>query len=70
NIFFLFLRLFEECPTACDYRCSESTSKKRCTYLCNKCCKKCLCVPYGTVGNKEECSCYINMIPKIGYECP
>ncbi|KAL6905444.1 hypothetical protein ACP4OV_003045 [Aristida adscensionis] len=61
----------EECPAKCDYRCSATSHKKPCLFFCNYCCKKCLCVPSGTYGNKEECPCYNNMKTKEGGpKCP
>ncbi|XP_050374636.1 LOW QUALITY PROTEIN: gibberellin-regulated protein 12-like [Argentina anserina] len=51
----------EECVAACDYRCSETSHKKPCLFFFyNICCQKCLCVPSGTYGHKEECTCYNN----------
>ncbi|ESQ43574.1 hypothetical protein EUTSA_v10015586mg [Eutrema salsugineum] len=39
--------------------------------ICNLCCKQCLCVPSGTYGHKEECSCYDNWKNKRGgLKCP
>ncbi|XP_027926797.1 gibberellin-regulated protein 12-like [Vigna unguiculata] len=61
----------EECPAKCDYRCSATRVKKACLYYCNLCCDKCLCVPSGTYGNKEECPCYNNWKTKNGTpKCP
>ncbi|XP_058742923.1 gibberellin-regulated protein 12-like [Vicia villosa] len=48
----------EQCKGACDYRCSETEYKEGCLTYCNMCCRKCLCVPSGTSGHKEECPCY------------
>uniref|UniRef100_K4AL12 Gibberellin regulated protein n=1 Tax=Setaria italica TaxID=4555 RepID=K4AL12_SETIT len=60
-----------ECPDKCDYRCSATSHKKPCLFFCNYCCQKCLCVPSGTYGNKEECPCYNNMKNKEGGpKCP
>ncbi|KAL2333459.1 hypothetical protein Fmac_014672 [Flemingia macrophylla] len=60
-----------QCPSACDYRCSKTQHKKACLYFCNYCCQRCLCVPSGTYGNKEECPCYNNMKTKRGTpKCP
>ncbi|CAN1138984.1 Protein RSI-1 [Linum perenne] len=60
-----------QCPAACDYRCSATSHKKPCLFFCNKCCQKCLCVPSGTYGNKEECPCYNNWKTKEGGpKCP
>ncbi|KAJ7961613.1 Gibberellin-regulated family protein [Quillaja saponaria] len=64
------LRL-EECSKACDYRCSATQHTKPCLLFCNKCCAKCLCVPSGTYGHKEECPCYNNWkTKKGGPKCP
>ncbi|XP_073013690.1 gibberellin-regulated protein 5-like [Typha latifolia] len=61
----------EECPTKCAYRCSATSHKKPCMFFCIKCCEKCLCVPSGTYGNKEECPCYNNWKTKEGKpKCP
>ncbi|XP_059630757.1 gibberellin-regulated protein 12 [Cornus florida] len=61
----------EECPAACQVRCSETSHKKPCLFYCNKCCAKCLCVPSGTYGHKEECPCYNNWKTKEGGpKCP
>ncbi|KAK7379651.1 hypothetical protein VNO80_05115 [Phaseolus coccineus] len=61
----------EECPGACDVRCSKARTKKACLFYCNLCCDKCLCVPSGTFGNKEECPCYNNWKTKKGTpKCP
>ncbi|XP_021854020.1 gibberellin-regulated protein 12-like [Spinacia oleracea] len=60
-----------ECPSACDYRCSKTHHRKPCLLYCNKCCVKCLCVPSGTYGNKEECPCYNNWKTQEGKpKCP
>ncbi|KAJ7961614.1 Gibberellin-regulated family protein [Quillaja saponaria] len=61
----------EECPKACDYRCSKTQHKNPCLEYCNQCCAKCLCVPSGTYGHKEECPCYNNWKTKEGGpKCP
>ncbi|KAK8473852.1 hypothetical protein PHAVU_001G268150 [Phaseolus vulgaris] len=61
----------EECPGACEVRCSKTRVKKACLFYCNLCCDKCLCVPSGTVGNKEECPCYNNWKNENGGpKCP
>ncbi|XP_045821732.1 gibberellin-regulated protein 12-like [Trifolium pratense] len=61
----------QECAGACTYRCSETSHKKPCLFYCNKCCNKCLCVPSGTYGNKEECPCYNNWKTQEGKpKCP
>ncbi|GAY43714.1 hypothetical protein CUMW_076620 [Citrus unshiu] len=43
-----------ECNPKCSYRCSATSHKKPCMFFCLKCCSKCLCVPPGTYGNKQE----------------
>ncbi|KAB2600424.1 gibberellin-regulated protein 12-like [Pyrus ussuriensis x Pyrus communis] len=59
------------CPEACKYRCSTTTHKKPCMFFCKKCCAKCLCVPSGTYGHKEECPCHNNWKTKEGGpKCP
>ncbi|XP_013585155.1 PREDICTED: gibberellin-regulated protein 12 [Brassica oleracea var. oleracea] len=61
----------EECPKACDFQCSATSHQKPCLFFCNLCCKKCLCVPSGTYGHKEECPCYNNWKNKDGEpKCP
>ncbi|XP_002518090.3 gibberellin-regulated protein 12 [Ricinus communis] len=61
----------EQCPKACDFRCSATHHRGNCIDLCNKCCEKCLCVPSGTYGHKEECPCYNNWKTKEGTpKCP
>ncbi|CAN8291793.1 unnamed protein product [Cochlearia groenlandica] len=61
----------EDCPKACDFRCSATSHKKPCLFFCNMCCKKCLCVPSGTYGHKEECPCYNDWHTKEGGpKCP
>ncbi|XP_058742924.1 peamaclein-like [Vicia villosa] len=54
-----------DCNAACDFRCSKNEYKEECSSYCNICCEKCLCVPSGTSGNKEECPCYNG-----GPDCP
>ncbi|KAJ3671906.1 hypothetical protein LUZ60_007985 [Juncus effusus] len=61
----------EDCPAACEYRCSATSHKKPCMFFCQMCCEKCLCLPSGTSGNKEECPCYNNWKTKEGSpKCP
>ncbi|CAN6695254.1 unnamed protein product [Malus baccata var. baccata] len=61
----------EQCGAACDYRCSETSHKNPCIEFCSMCCHKCLCVPSGTYGHKEECPCYDNWKTKEGGpKCP
>ncbi|KAM1049730.1 hypothetical protein ACFX2I_031481 [Malus domestica] len=47
-----------DCPKACKHRCSATSHKKPCMFFCEKWCAKCLCVPSGTHGHKENCPCY------------
>ncbi|CAN4102078.1 unnamed protein product [Withania somnifera] len=59
------------CGEACNQRCSATSHKKPCLLYCNKCCEWCQCVPPGTYGNKECCSCYNNWKTKRGGpKCP
>ncbi|KAL9411259.1 hypothetical protein AB3S75_044953 [Citrus x aurantiifolia] len=61
----------EQCASACNYRCSATSHRNPCIEFCNMCCKKCLCVPSGTYGHKEECPCYNNWKTKEGTpKCP
>ncbi|ESQ33063.1 hypothetical protein EUTSA_v10005321mg [Eutrema salsugineum] len=61
----------EDCPKACNYRCSATSHKSACLMYCNLCCEKCLCVPSGTYGHKEECPCYNNWkTHEGGPKCP
>ncbi|KAG6517146.1 hypothetical protein ZIOFF_020526 [Zingiber officinale] len=61
----------DQCGPACDYRCSATSHKSACLMYCNMCCAKCLCVPSGTYGHKEECPCYNNWKTKEGGpKCP
>ncbi|KAL3838966.1 hypothetical protein ACJIZ3_023557 [Penstemon smallii] len=61
----------DQCGIQCERRCSATSHKKPCLFFCNKCCNKCLCVPPGTYGNKECCSCYNNWKTKEGGpKCP
>ncbi|XP_026382674.1 gibberellin-regulated protein 12-like [Papaver somniferum] len=61
----------QECASACQQRCSATSHKKPCLLYCNKCCNKCLCVPSGTYGHKEECPCYNNLKTQEGKpKCP
>ncbi|GMP48532.1 hypothetical protein CsSME_00015851 [Camellia sinensis var. sinensis] len=60
-----------KCPPACAKRCSATSHLNNCLMFCNLCCDKCLCVPSGTYGHKEECPCYNNWKTKEGGpECP
>ncbi|KAJ4840343.1 hypothetical protein Tsubulata_040279 [Turnera subulata] len=61
----------EQCGAACDYRCSQTQYRKACLTFCNKCCAKCLCVPSGFYGHKDECPCYRDWKTKEGTpKCP
>ncbi|KAK9140775.1 hypothetical protein Scep_010456 [Stephania cephalantha] len=61
----------EDCEKACEYRCSATSHKKPCMFFCVKCCTKCLCVPSGTYGHKEECPCYNDWKTQDGKpKCP
>ncbi|KAJ8773943.1 hypothetical protein K2173_009374 [Erythroxylum novogranatense] len=61
----------KDCPKACGGRCSATQYKNRCLKICNHCCKKCLCVPSGTYGHKDECPCYRDWKTKKGKpKCP
>ncbi|XP_019448951.1 PREDICTED: gibberellin-regulated protein 12-like [Lupinus angustifolius] len=61
----------EQCSSECDRRCSQTMYKERCLEFCNLCCAKCLCVPSGFYGHKEECPCYNNWKTKEGKpKCP
>ncbi|GMP48533.1 hypothetical protein CsSME_00015852 [Camellia sinensis var. sinensis] len=63
--------MFVECPAACAKRCSATSHLNNCLMFCNLCCDKCLCVPSGTYGHKEECPCYNNWkTKKGGPKCP
>ncbi|KAL0554756.1 hypothetical protein IC582_008684 [Cucumis melo] len=61
----------QECGPRCTGRCSKTAFKKPCMFFCQKCCAKCLCVPYGTYGNKQTCPCYNQWKTKRGGpKCP
>ncbi|CAN8269748.1 unnamed protein product [Cochlearia groenlandica] len=61
----------QDCRPKCNYRCSATSHKKPCMFFCLKCCSKCLCVPSGTYGNKQNCACYNNYKTKEGRsKCP
>ncbi|KAI8014228.1 Gibberellin-regulated protein 12 [Camellia lanceoleosa] len=61
----------DQCPAACAERCSATSHLNNCLMFCNLCCDKCLCVPSGTYGHKEECPCYNNWKTKEGGpKCP
>ncbi|XP_076883245.1 peamaclein-like [Bidens hawaiensis] len=61
----------QNCSGACAYRCSATHHRGNCIDTCNDCCGKCLCVPSGTYGNKDECPCYRDMRTQEGQpKCP
>nr|XP_043618660.1 peamaclein-like [Erigeron canadensis] len=61
----------EECPAACSVRCSATHHPGNCMDVCIDCCSKCLCVPSGTSGNKDECPCYRDRKTQEGTpKCP
>ncbi|KAI3782882.1 hypothetical protein L2E82_12940 [Cichorium intybus] len=61
----------EECPSACSIRCSATHHRSHCMDVCQDCCGKCLCVPSGTIGNKDECPCYRDLKTQEGLpKCP
>ncbi|KAJ7964487.1 Gibberellin regulated protein [Quillaja saponaria] len=65
------VRRSSECRPRCVKRCKDTSHKKPCMFFCVKCCTKCLCVPPGTYGNKETCSCYNNWKTQEGRpKCP
>ncbi|GAA0163537.1 hypothetical protein LIER_39615 [Lithospermum erythrorhizon] len=49
------------CKYACAKRCKLSSRKKVCIRACGTCCTKCNCVPPGTYGNHNACSCYARL---------
>ncbi|AES96393.2 GASA/GAST/Snakin [Medicago truncatula] len=70
-ITFVIQETYVNCAPKCDYRCSKTSHRKACLTYCNLCCAKCLCVPSGTYGNKQECPCYDNWRNKNGGpKCP
>ncbi|KAK9733919.1 hypothetical protein RND81_04G100900 [Saponaria officinalis] len=61
----------EQCPAACNYRCSKTHHQKPCMFYCKICCTKCHCVPSGFYGHREECPCYDNWKTQEGApKCP
>ncbi|XP_021749254.1 peamaclein-like [Chenopodium quinoa] len=61
----------EECPNECGRRCELASAYDTCIKYCYICCIKCLCVPSGTYGHKEECPCYNNWKTRKGTsKCP
>ncbi|GMI70630.1 GAST1 protein homolog 4 [Hibiscus trionum] len=64
------LRL-QDCPNACNVRCSQTQYRNACLEFCNYCCQRCLCVPSGYYGHTGECPCYDNIMTKEGkHKCP
>ncbi|KAL6959950.1 hypothetical protein U1Q18_040099 [Sarracenia purpurea var. burkii] len=60
-----------DCGVACDGRCQKSKRPNLCKRACGSCCSKCNCVPPGTSGNYDACSCYSNRTTKDGFrKCP
>nr|XP_009803054.1 PREDICTED: gibberellin-regulated protein 5-like isoform X1 [Nicotiana sylvestris] len=60
-----------QCSSACDQRCSATSHKNNCLMFCNMCCNWCQCVPPGTFGKKECCSCYNDWKTEQGTpKCP
>nr|GMD94847.1 gibberellin-regulated protein 5-like [Ipomoea batatas] len=60
-----------QCGSECNRRCSATSHQKRCLMFCNMCCDWCHCVPPGTYGNKECCSCYNDWkTQEGGPKCP
>ncbi|KAI5068456.1 hypothetical protein GOP47_0016801 [Adiantum capillus-veneris] len=55
-----------DCSGKCNGRCGAAGARKRCLQMCMICCNKCQCVPPGTVGNKEACPCYANLLNIFG----
>nr|XP_009762897.1 PREDICTED: gibberellin-regulated protein 5-like [Nicotiana sylvestris] len=61
----------DQCSSACDHRCSNTSHKNNCLLFCNKCCNWCQCVPPGTFGQKDCCSCYRDWkTQEGGPKCP
>ncbi|XP_027364680.1 gibberellin-regulated protein 2-like [Abrus precatorius] len=59
------------CAGKCNYRCSKASRQKMCLRACNSCCQRCNCVPPGTAGNRDECSCYASLTTHGGkLKCP
>ncbi|GJX64036.1 RNA-directed DNA polymerase, eukaryota, reverse transcriptase zinc-binding domain protein, partial [Tanacetum coccineum] len=60
-----------DCGGKCRLRCSKASRTKMCLRACGTCCKSCHCVPPGTYGNYDACSCYANMKTRGGRrKCP
>ncbi|XP_028210056.1 gibberellin-regulated protein 11-like isoform X2 [Glycine soja] len=60
-----------DCDVECNRRCQLSSRPNLCKRACGTCCQRCNCVPSGTYGHYEECSCYANMTTHGGkHKCP
>nr|XP_009618881.1 snakin-2-like [Nicotiana tomentosiformis] len=51
-----------DCGKECTRRCKLASRQKMCKRACGTCCARCNCVPPGTSGNENVCSCYSTMI--------
>ncbi|CAH2060330.1 unnamed protein product [Thlaspi arvense] len=63
---------YTACAGKCNVRCSKTKDFEDCLKYCNICCEKCnYCVPSGTFGNIDECSCYRDLKNSKGEsKCP
>ncbi|XP_050229253.1 snakin-2-like isoform X1 [Mercurialis annua] len=60
-----------DCGGACKARCQLSSRPRLCNRACGTCCARCSCVPPGTAGNYEACSCYASLTTHGGRrKCP
>ncbi|PWA79903.1 Gibberellin regulated protein [Artemisia annua] len=60
-----------DCGGKCRVRCSKASRTNMCLRACGTCCERCHCVPPGTYGNYDTCSCYANMKTHEGRrKCP
>ncbi|XP_050230637.1 snakin-2-like [Mercurialis annua] len=60
-----------DCGGACKARCQLSSRPRLCKRACGTCCARCSCVPPGTAGNYEACSCYASLTTHGGQrKCP
>ncbi|KAK3029025.1 hypothetical protein RJ639_040077 [Escallonia herrerae] len=60
-----------DCGGACSARCLLSSRPRLCKRACGTCCARCNCVPPGTSGNFEACSCYAKMTTRDNKrKCP
>ncbi|XP_038996092.1 snakin-2-like [Hibiscus syriacus] len=50
-----------DCGGACAARCLLSSRPHLFKRACGTCCARCNCVPPGTAGNQEICSCYASL---------